>query len=208
MRNGIANLMSLPQLEADGFRITYDTKTDWVIHCPDGTKLTLERDTGVCQGFPYLDMRKHKEHVAMLQTVRDNMEGFTKREVRDAILARRTQAMVGHPSDSDFAEMVSRTVLDDCPVKPPAVSNAIAIFDRDRATIPGKTVRRKSERVETEYLSIPDAFYWLHHFVTLTDDVMFINEVPFLTTQSRKIRLYTIEHVPTRTAKQLGSSVK
>ena len=62
--------------------------------------------------------------------------------------------------------------------------------------------------METEYLSIPDDYRRLHHFVTLMADIMFINEVPFLITQSRKIRLYTIGHVPTRTAKQLGSSVK
>ncbi|KAL7526687.1 hypothetical protein ACHAXR_001602, partial [Thalassiosira sp. AJA248-18] len=36
---------------------------------------------------------------------------------------------------------------------------------------------------------------------------MFVNGVTFLITLSRRIRLFTAEHVPSRTAKQLGSSL-
>ena len=36
---------------------------------------------------------------------------------------------------------------------------------------------------------------------------MFVNGVAFLVTLSRKIKMYTIEHIPNRTAKQLGSSL-
>ena len=54
--NGIVNLMSLPQLESEGYCITYDKLTNWVIHVPDGplcnllTKLVLKRGVGVCKG--------------------------------------------------------------------------------------------------------------------------------------------------------------
>ena len=57
--------MSLPQLELEVYRITYDTLTNWVIHVPDGTlctlrtELVLKRGVGVCKGFPYLDMDDH-----------------------------------------------------------------------------------------------------------------------------------------------------
>ena len=34
---------------------------------------------------------------------------------------------------------------------------------------------------------------------------MFVNDIPFLTTLSRKIRLVTAKYLPTRMAKQLGS---
>ena len=44
--------------------------------------------------------------------------------------------------------------------------------------------------------------------MTLTEDLMFVNVVAFLTTLSRKIRLVTAEHIPSRTAKQLGSLFK
>ena len=43
--------------------------------------------------------------------------------------------------------------------------------------------------------------------MTLTSDVMFVNGMPFLITLSRRIRLLTVEHIPSRTAKQLSSSL-
>ena len=72
--NGISNLLSLPQLELEGYCITYDTLTNWVIHVPYGplrtlrTELVLKRGVGVCKGFPYLDMAdpSHINAVVML----------------------------------------------------------------------------------------------------------------------------------------------
>ena len=44
--------------------------------------------------------------------------------------------------------------------------------------------------------------------MTLTADVMYVNDIKFLTTRSQRIRLLTAEFIPTRTAAQLSSSVK
>ena len=68
-------------------------------------------------------------------------------------------------------------------------------------------MRVKSARVHTDRISIPDDFHRLHRFVTLTGDVMFVNGVAFLVILSRDIRLVTAEFMPSRTAKQLGSSL-
>ena len=59
-----------------------------------------------------------------------------------------------------------------------------------------------------EYIDIPRDFYELHKFVTLTADVMFVNGMVLFTTLSQDIRLFTCEHVPTRTAKQLSKSLQ
>ena len=68
--------------------------------------------------------------------------------------------------------------------------------------------RQKLERVDPEYIGIPRDFYELHKFVILTADVMFVNGIAFLTTLSRDIRLFTCEHVPSCTAKQLSKLFK
>ena len=36
---------------------------------------------------------------SLVQTVRKNMEGYTKHEIKDASLARKAQAILAHPSD-------------------------------------------------------------------------------------------------------------
>ena len=66
-------------------------------------------------------------------------------------------------------------------------------------------MRQKPARVETEETYVPRYFYGLHKFVTMTADVMFVNEVPFLVTLSQNIRLFTIEFLPSRTSVQLIS---
>ena len=62
--------------------------------------------------------------------------------------------------------------------------------------------------MDPEFTRIPKDFYELHHFVTLTADVMFVNGIPFLVTRSRDIRMNTVEFLPSCTAKQLSKSLK
>ena len=68
-------------------------------------------------------------------------------------------------------------------------------------------MRRKPERVHGETLRVPRDFYKLHHVVTLTVFVMFVNGVQFLTTLSRKIKLRTVEHIQTRAAVSLSNAL-
>ena len=57
-------------------------------------------------------------------------------------------------------------------------------------------------------MGIPRGLYERHKYVTLTADVMFVNGIAFWVSLSRGIGMYTCEHVPTRKAAQLSSSLK
>ena len=191
-RQGIANLLSIPQLEEDGYVIDYNTNRDWVVITPSGKRIVFQRDTGLCNRMPYIDMREHQDGIDMVNTVRKNFEGFTRKQVEKAVLAREVQAMVAVPTEAEFKKMVSSKSLSDCPVTVDDVANARAIFGPDRAGLRGKTVRQKPDRVEPEYTRIPRDFYELQKFVKLTADVMIVNGLPFLTTLSRNIRFGTV----------------
>ncbi len=41
VRNGIANLLSLPQLEADGFTVSYHIGVNWIVATPWGEEITF-----------------------------------------------------------------------------------------------------------------------------------------------------------------------
>ncbi len=207
VRNGIANLLFLPQLEADGFTVSYHTRGNWIVTTPHGKEITFHREeNGVCRGFLYIDMQS-KAAVAMIQTVCQQYKGFTKREVQDAIAARKAQAMTGHPTNAQFLEMVRNNTIKNCPIKPEYITNARSIFSLSIAGVHGKTVHRKPEQVEAELGCIPDDFHRLHQFVVLTADVMFVNGIAFLTTLSQKLRLGTAEQLPSHTATQLSNSL-
>ena len=181
---GIANLLLIPFLEACGYTVDYNTAREWVVTTPEDKDIVFERDTGLCDRMPYIDMRDHEDAVLMVQTVRKNFEGYIKREVKAAFLARKAQAMVGHPADKKFKQMVSAKSIKNCDVQTKDVTNAHGIFGPSRPKLRGGTVRQKPQRVEPEYLQIPRDFYALHKFVTLVVDVMFVNGLPLLTTLS------------------------
>ena len=110
---GIANLLSIPQLEKDGYTIDYNTKCDWVVTTPTGKCLLFKSDTGMCAGMPYLDIRENHKALVLIQTVRDNFGKFTECQVDLAIASRDMQARVAHPTDETFKQMVSGKSLDD-----------------------------------------------------------------------------------------------
>ena len=117
---------------------------------------------------------------------------------------------MGTPTDADFIEMLSKGTLTNCPVTLVDISNSRHVFGPDLPGIKSKTVRRKPARVEVEDALVTRTIYDDYHcfvFVTLTADVMFVNSLPFLVTMSCRIRLITVEYTPSRTAKQLGSSI-
>ena len=39
---GMANLLSIPCLEADGYNILYDTKKEWIVTTPKGTRIKFK----------------------------------------------------------------------------------------------------------------------------------------------------------------------
>ncbi len=130
-----------------------------------------------------------------------------QREVEDARAAREAQAMLGHPTDRDFLEMVRSGMILNCPVTPNAVQNAHRVFGPNLAGVRGRTVRRPPDTVTTNYVQIPHAMLEWHQWVTLAVPVMFVNGVPFLVSMARGLSLVTAEHMPTRTAKQLAAGI-
>jgi hypothetical protein len=208
VRNGLANLLSLPQLEDNGFYVEYHKGRKWVVTTPQGNEIVFKhKEEGICRGFTYIDMQTCKGAIAMAQTIRQHYERFMNRKVQDAIQARKTQAMIGHPTDAQLKHMVSNRLLKKIPLKPDHITNAHSIYGSSIAGVLGKTVRRKHEHVEVEYGNVPDNFHRLHKFVTLTADVMLINRIAFLTALSQKLQMATVEHIPLCTAAQLSNSI-
>ena len=197
---GIANLLSISQLEKDGFRITSDTHGEWIVHSPRDEKLVFKRDTGTLENMPYIDVRDTTESFAnanieafqekSLQTVCKNMEGFSRKEVRGATLARIAQSKVVHPPDTKFKQMVSSPIFKNYRVTAKEITNFRAIFGPGLPGLQGRSTRRKPKRLVPEYMGIPRALYEHHKYVTLTADVMFVNGIAFLVSCSRGIRLY------------------
>ena len=108
--------------------------------------------------MPYIDIRKNAQAVNMYQTITMNYKGYTKKEVEAAVLARKVQARVGHPSYYEFKNMVRDKLLENFPVKLEHITNVNNIFGPNVAGIRGESMRTKPTQVEREYIPTPRGF--------------------------------------------------
>jgi len=211
---GIANVLSL-YLLGQKFKVTYDSEDRGGVF-KVFTKAGVVEFKPTKKGLHALDITDNPEAAYLLvndadiaydspvRTVRNNYEGFTKKQIQQATQARRLMGMIGSPTEREYQALVRLNLLKDCPISNADIINANRIFGPDLANIRGKKVRRKPEHVNTEIVEIPKHILEIQKSVTLVADVMFVNKVPFLISSSRNINLTTIEHVPHPTASKLA----
>jgi hypothetical protein len=96
---------------------------------------------------PYIDLDKlgkdtaallvqtsaEEADTAIVQTVRDNYEGYTMMKVLEAKEARQVLGMIGNPSKRDRG-MVGNNIISYSPVTTDAITNACTIFGPDLAS--------------------------------------------------------------------------
>ena len=78
----------------------------------------------------------NKDALTMVETVKKNMEGYTKREIQRAARARKVYKMMGRPSPNDFVKMVD--LFKDCPITRDDIQAANEIFGKDIGALKGK----------------------------------------------------------------------
>ena len=104
---GIANLLFIPMLENAGYIVSTHKKKEWVVITPKGKTITFKRDSGVCQGMPYIGLQYNKDGICMIETVRKNFARFAKRKIKKAQLSRTVQKRIGNPPNGRFKDIFS-----------------------------------------------------------------------------------------------------
>ena len=123
-KNDITNILSL-KLVKEKFRVKFDSEhgNAFVVHKPEGVHLRFEIHKN---GLYYHNPAGHQ--MAMVNTVKDNAEGFSRRQVEQAQRARELQAIVGNPSTADLKAIVQSNQLANCPVTPQDIDRAELIY--------------------------------------------------------------------------------
>ena len=152
------------------YRITYDSWDGYyVVHTHEGP-VYFHKDK---HGLPYIDLTESDGNAATLlvQTVRGNYEGHTKKEVLRAKEARRAQGLIGGPSEKDFKALVSSKMIDNCPIDTTDVANARKLFGPQLQRVSGSTVRKKPDPVVENYVVLPREALLTVKVVTMAADV-------------------------------------
>ena len=192
-KNSIANVLSLSKI-CERYRVTYDNEDDnyFIVH-GDNKKLKFTMSP---QGLYYFDTTPKKNDTLMIQTVQANEDGFTTRQVQQTRLARHLYALLGRPSPNDFIKFVRNNQLKNCPVSVDDANRSIRIYGPDIPALRGKSVRIQPTHVIVPEISpVPDDILRDHSNIHLCIDICFVNNIPFLVTISRSIKLRTVDHL-------------
>ena len=96
--------------------------------------------------------------------------------------------IVGAPTVENFKSMLRQNIIVNCPITTQDVTNAEKIFGKDVSSLKGKSTRPRPTTVINDYVDIPRDIVENNSEVELCMDIMFINELPFLTTIDRQIK--------------------
>jgi hypothetical protein len=176
--NGIANILSLKRVKDRGHRITYDSSraNEFLFHKSDGTIRVFK---GSPRGLYYSDTNSHETGALFVNTVEGNMTRYTNRDYSHAVLARKTQKMIGRPSTRAFIAIVKNNLLPNCPITRRDIAMAEDIFGPDVGSLKGKTVRGAAIPVNDRMIDIPALIMTHHKNLILGGDIMFVNKIPY-----------------------------
>ena len=145
----------------------------------------------------YHDTRNHD--ITLVQTVQENEERYSRRQIQDAKNYRDLYAKVGYPYSRDFQQMISQDLIMNCPVNVSDVARAVKIYGKDIHILKVKKTRSKPKQVVIDYMEMPKSTLESNNNITLSIDIMFVNKIPFVTTISRHIKFTTFETIQKRT---------
>jgi len=201
----IANIFSFAELK-DKHKITYDSSKEdaFHIHLPNKTIKFTRTSNG-------LYVYKPNDHVlgsvSLLNTTKENEQMYTRRQIARAKVARKLYHNIGTPSIRDFKAIIRMNAIQNCPVTTEDIEIAEQVYGKDIGSLKGKTVRSKPLPVIKDYVTIPKELVIKHENIELAMDIMFVNNIPFLTTISKHIMYRTAQPLPNKTATAYRSAI-
>ena len=141
-----------------------------------------------------------------IQTVKDNMKLFNKRQIAGAARAKDLYEKMIFPSTADFRAIVSAGGIPGCEVTPEDVKTAEVIWGRSVLKMKGNTERRNAKRLVQSVIKVPSELIKLQQDVELAIYIFFINKHTFFTTYSTKICFTMVTHILMSEGASLGSS--
>ena len=103
--------------------------------------------------------------------------------------------------------MVRLNIIVNCPVTFDDVKNAKLIFGPDITSLKGKSVRRKTDSVVTDYVDIPRKILESLKELEVSMYIMFIKKLIFLVRISLVLKLATVEYLSSKNYIALVTSI-
>ena len=187
----IANIFSFAELK-DKHHITYDSKVEdaFNIHLPHKVVKFKRSSNGL---YLFQPPKQAYHEMNLLNSVAENQQHYTGRQLAKAKLARKLYHNIGTPSVRDFKAIIQMNAITNCPVTVEDINIAEKVYGLDIGSLKGKTIQTKLLPQTKDYVEIPKELIETQQNVELAIDTMKVNKIPFLTTISKNI-MYRMAH--------------
>lgn len=202
----VGNILSFADARANSHSVVYDHLEDEfkVQLYEDDAPLIFKRDKFLQESLYVCDLHSHRCQVHV-NTVSDNIKAYSKRQVKQAVEARKLQRRLGFVSRKTLIEMLNNGALLNCELTSSDVERAEKIFGQDVGEIKGKSVAAKSPVVNMDEK--------IHYQVQQRDevvncDIMFINKKPFLASVFNDTEYTMLTRLKSRNATEVMKALR
>jgi len=203
----ITNVIALTNMKKQ-YCVTYDSEANngaFIVHRQDDGKQNMifrHHPSGLHYWDPrdeasYVFVEKAEE-TALVTTVEENKSQFTKRQIKQAEVAKNLYATLCFPSWQDYKWIVRANMIANCPVTLNDINRAEAIWGKDVHALMGKQPKKKPTPVTRDIVKVPKEFMKLHNEVLLSIDIFFVNGIAFFLSLSRVIYYTGTSHLADR----------
>jgi hypothetical protein len=182
----MTNVFSLASME-DKYHVTYDSTQEsaFIIHTPRGPVQFTRGPENLYYHKP--KYQTTKSSTSMVKTIKENESLYTPRQVNHAWQACKLLHALGCPTVANLKAVIWMNSITNCPVTIDDVNLVEKIFGKDIMSLKGKRTQKKPTPVVSDIMEIPPELMEAQQDVDLCFDTMFINEMLFLTTVSKRI---------------------
>jgi hypothetical protein len=150
----ITNIITLKNIIKQ-YRVTYDSAEigSFVVHQEHKGRPNMEFQMHK-SGLHYYGPREQGD-LTFVNTVSENKQGFTKRQLSDTECARSLYVTLNYPSMKDFKWIVQSNQIKDYPVKIVNIDVAAKVWGKSITCLKGKTTHVKTTPAERDFIKIP-----------------------------------------------------
>lgn len=171
----VGNVLSFANVVDEAYRVDYDKKMDRFEVQPklEGATYYFERDK--ITNLYSCGMGKYRRQTIAVETVSENLKKYTKREVKQARLAREYVRRSNFISEGQLIKAINMGKIQNCEISSQDVLRSIDIWGKHQGNLRGKTTARKLPAVLNE---IPVTTTTENQ--SLHIDIMYLNDEPYL----------------------------
>jgi hypothetical protein len=171
----IANIISMSEAESRGHEGTYSSGCFKLVN----KQGTLQMNFHMNQAGLYAHVVP-PIGLSLVQTINENSQFLTTRQIEAAKHTRNLYEMIGRPSYADFMAIIKNSLLPNVNIVIKDVEYSKRLSGKELGSIQGKTVRTCPDVVVTDYIEIPPDIMELNCDVTISVDKMNVDRLKFL----------------------------